>query len=285
VALAGLGAVSCGRADVAAARDLGGDDAAVPHLGGGSGDDAAPPEPPPPAHVAGRWGMRGETSDSVAADLAQVGGVVTGTLCFGGLPVDDAPFAGLYCAPVTGGRVDGRRLQFGAKFQGFTFAVDAFVSGDGKRIGGVYSWNDRRDLTAWWPLADGSTWVDPEQNWPSDLRPWSCGNPASSPGYELTLVDDSSGAGAYAADRTYLMVFCAGIAGELGAFGGDELQVTSVDGHTTTIVAGPVPETAPGLPTGLTLHFETSILASVEARMPSGATYSFSAVRSPGGSL
>jgi hypothetical protein len=103
----------------------------------------------------------------------------------------------------------------------------------------------------------------------------SCGPPPGAP----------AGSSEYTPDRTYLVVFCAGIAGDLGSFGGADLHVTTEGARTTTIVAGPVPETTPTLPTTVTLHFADGLLTTVEARTPSGATYSFRATRSSGGGI
>jgi hypothetical protein len=276
LALVGLAGSACGRADEAAARDT---DAGAPVT-----DSAVAPVAdagaPPPTNVAGRWGMRQLYSDSIAAELIQTGDVLTGTACSTGLSTD--PIDRLYCGPLQG-RVDGRRVRFSAALPTAHLDVDAYAPKDGSRIAGPYSVDGNDQLTAWSRLADGASWFDPEENWPADLLPWSCNDPAYNPGYRLTLVDDPTGSDAYTSDRTYLVVFCAGIAGDLGAFGGSDLHVTTVDGHTTAIVAGPVPETSPTLPTGLTLRFENSLLVGVEARTPSGATYGFRADRSLGG--
>jgi hypothetical protein len=295
VALVGFAALACGKGGdetgaPATAGASGGDVSARRGDAGALGSDAGNPrddaDAPPPVRVAGRWGMREKWSDQIAADLIQNGDVLSGTLCSAGLPVDPSDPAQSLCAPLAG-RVDGRHVRFSSRILTELVTIDAEASADGSRIGGGYSVDGRSDSTAWSRLADGASWVDPNENWPPDLLPWSCDDPAYNPGYELTLVhvNDPTASGEFTTDRTYLMVFCAGIAGDLGAFGGAELQVATVGGRTTTIIAGPVPETAPTLPTTLTLHFEHSLLVTVDARTPSGATYSFRAEHSPGGTL
>jgi hypothetical protein len=228
--------------------------------------------------------MRQAWADEVAAEIVQSGNILSGTLCAAGLPAGPSDTNALaFCGSIVGGYLDGRHVRFGATIEGMSVRVDADVSEDGARMGGRFWYGSANDWTSWWPIGGDSAWINPDENWPPDLRPWSCGD--QPPGYTLTLVDAPAGALDFARDRTYLMVFCGGIAGELGAFGGPDLTVTSENGHTIMIVAGPVPETTPTRPTGLTLRFENSVLVSVEARMPSGATYSFRATRSPGGTL
>jgi hypothetical protein len=231
--------------------------------------------------------MRQAWADSVAAELIQDGGVLTGTLCAGGLPTDPTdPLQTLDCGPIVDGRIEGRHVRFGAKLWIDVLSIDAEVSADGTRMGGRYLVDEMPpQLTAWWPLDARSGWVDPQEGWPSDLLPFSCGDPAYNPGYDLTLVDAPAGSSEFTPDRTYLVVFCAGIAGDLGAFGGADLHVTTEGGRTTTIVAGPVRETTPTPPTTVTLHFADGLLTTVEARTPSGATYSFRATRSSGGGI
>jgi hypothetical protein len=231
--------------------------------------------------------MRQAFADSVAVELIQDGEVLTGTLCAGGLPTDPTdPIQTYLCGPIVDGRIEGRHVRFGAKISVDVLTIDAEVSADGTRMGGRYVVEGMPpQLTAWWPLDARSGWVDPHEGWPSDLLPFSCGDAASNPGYDLTLVDESAGAAEFTPERTTLVVFCAGLAGGLGAFGGADLHVTTEGGRTTMIVAGPVPETAPTLPTTVTLHFADGLLTTVEARTSSGATYSFRATRSPGGGI
>jgi hypothetical protein len=293
--LAGLTGLAClpagERVDVSApVADAGtpGVDAGTPGVDAGTpGVDAGAPDATAAvrtgAYVAGRWAMREKYSDNVAAELIQTGDILSGTLCPGGLPTPTSgPPGG--CGPLTG-RVDGRHVRFSAWNFDALVQVDAEISADGSRIGGAYSVYGLTMSTAWSRLADGSGWFDPREGWPPDLLPWSCGDTPYSPGYLLTLVDDPTGSSEFTADRQYLVVFCAGIAGDLGSFGGSDLHVVTVDGHTTTIVAGPVPETTPTLPTQLTLHFENSLLVTVDVVTPSRATYSFRADRSPGGTI
>ena len=280
MALAGLAVFACGRMPPES-----GDDAGTPAAAADAGAPATAADAgaSAPAHVAGRWGMREEYADNPAAELIQTGDVLSGTLCPGGLPGDPNTDPG-GCGPLTG-RVDGRHVRFSAKNFEALVEVDAEVSMDGSRIGGTYSVYGVTMSTAWSRLEDGASWFDPNENWPPDLLEWSCGDPPYNPGYLLTLVDDPTGSAEFTPDRKYLVVFCAGIAGDLGSFGGADLHVVTVDGHTTTIVAGPVPETTPTLPTELTLHFEQSLLVRVDVVTPSGASYSFRADRSPGGTL
>jgi hypothetical protein len=65
--------------------------------------------------------------------------------------------------------------------------------------------------------------------------------------------------------------------GELGAFWSGEMTWNE---GAQTLVVGPVPETTPGAPVSLSLHFDGATLTTVEAVMASGARYHFNATAS-----
>jgi hypothetical protein len=69
------------------------------------------------------------------------------------------------------------------------------------------------------------------------------------------------------------------VPGQLGSFWSGEMAWRA---DQQTLVVGPVPETAPGLPVAMSLRFDGTApagpaLASVEAVMASGARYQFQA--------
>ena len=99
-------------------------------------DAGLPVQPRPdassPFHLTGRWGMRGEYAEGIAADLQQDGAVLTGFLCANGLPNTQTPsfLVAQYCGAIADGHVDGNRIRFGTTIQsGLThLVVDAVVS-------------------------------------------------------------------------------------------------------------------------------------------------------------
>jgi len=262
-------------------------------------DAGLPVQPRPdassPFHLTGRWGMRGEYAEGIAADLQQDGAVLTGFLCANGLPNTQTPsfLVAQYCGAIADGHVDGNRIRFGTTIQsGLThLVVDAVVSSDSSRMQGRFfegaaaptgpddsSWNELPG--GWQRLSPGHDPIRPDSDWfewpglPEDVAP-SCRGDG---GYDLTLIDATPGATEFTSARTYELLFCGGVVSQLGVFGGDDLRFTlGPDGKTTTIEAGPVPDTVPGLATSATLHLEAGAVTRVEATTAGGASYSFTA--------
>ena len=265
-------------------------------------DAGLPVQPQPdassPFHLTGRWGMRGEYAEGIAADLRQDGVVITGILCANGLPnAQTTSFTvAQYCGAIVDGHVDGNRVRFVTAIQsGLThLVVDVVVSSDSSRMQGRFfeggsaptgpddsSWNELPG--GWQRLTAGHDPINPDSDWflwpglPPDVAP-SCRGDS---GYDLTLVDATPGAAEFTSARTYELLLCGGVVSQLGVFGGDDLQFTlGPDGKTTTIEAGPVPDTVPGLATSATIHLEAGAVTRVEAKTASNATYSFTASRS-----
>jgi hypothetical protein len=190
-----------------------------------------------------------------------------------------------------GGRIEGRQVQLRYSISfggGASIAADAFVSADGRRMGGRFrellspsnaeppSWQDAP--TAWLRIDPEDIWLRSSKSWPSDFSKW--------PGvrtYQLTLLDDATGRAEFSREKPYSLEIHMGtrkgIAGDLGSFWIDELSFAlGPSGETTTIIAGPVPETAPILPVELKLGLQDATVIQVDARTPSGATYRFNAL-------
>jgi hypothetical protein len=194
------------------------------------------------------------------------------------------------CGAITG-NIDGRhvRFQFQVDFGGgVTFAADVYVSADGNRMAGRFFTALQKNApldgpgwlsepTAWGRLAPTESWFA-RPTWPSDLDQ-ALSDFGS--GYDLTLVDDPNNGDDFSTLRTYRLArLASGLVGNLGAFLPNEISFTqSPTGETTTILAGPVPETAPGLPTALTVDLQGGAAVRVQASMTSGATYAFTAAK------
>jgi hypothetical protein len=255
---------------------------------------APPPMPLPPIAtlVSGRWGVLQQYSESDAVTLEERGGTLSGTGCSGYLPPEgEGGFPGT-CGPLTGDIARRRvRFQFQVDFDGgLTFAADLYASADGQRMAGRYfvafmknapldgpGWHS--EPTAWGRLAPTESWFA-RAAWPPELdAAWAMGSPES--GYDLTLVDDPGNGDDFSPQRSYrLAQLGSGLVGDLGAFLPNELSFAKApSGETTTISAGPVPETAPGLAVALKLDLLEGALVRVQATMASGKSYAFAAVR------
>jgi hypothetical protein len=91
----------------------------------------------------------------------------------------------------------------------------------------------------------------------------------------LVLSDDPAPGGDFSGQQPYLLDLSDQfVSGGLGSFWDREM---SWSGDEQTLVVGPVPETAPGLPVELRLHYDGPALVSVEAAMASGLRYHFQA--------
>jgi hypothetical protein len=234
-------------------------------LGGGGTPDAG--SPTAGADLTGRWAMF-EWEDPVIVDLRQTGGALAGGGCCGSL--SDQSYAGECCGAVSG-QVADRRASFGFAFdfsgEHYDYSTDVFVSADGQRMTGTFSW-------AGFPVA----WV----RIPSTDPRIPAADPALQQvidahacGYTIVLSDDPAPGGDFEANHTYMLgVADQYVAGDLGAFWSGEMSWNAAE---QTLTTGPVPETAPSLPVALSLRFDGATLVSVEATMVSGVRYDFQA--------
>jgi hypothetical protein len=233
--------------------------AAVALAAQGCQDDGAGSGP----DLSGRWAMF-RFEDPVVVDIDQAGSAIQGQGCCG-------IFAGEHdiscCGPLTGQIVD-RRASFGFSFdyggEPHVYSTDAFVSSDGKRMAGTFSpWGGPM---AWVRIGAYEAYLPP---------PSSALESVTSGHYTLVLSDNPGAGSDFSWQPTYVLftdprfVF-----GDLGAFWSGEMTWNA---DQQTLVVGPVPETAPGLPVAMSLRFDGAALASVEAVMASGARYQFQA--------
>ena len=213
--------------------------------------------------VGGRWAMLG-FEDPVAVDLDQGGDAIQGRGCCIGFPGDTEISC---CGPVTGQIVD-RRASFGFAFdhggEPYVYSTDAFVSSDGKRMAGTFSRGGVQ--VAWVRIGTYAPYLPPPN---SALESVTTGH------YALVLSDDPGAGSDFSPQATYaLSVSAQFVSGHLGAFWSGEMAWNA---DQRTLVVGPVPETAPGLPVAMSLRFDATALASVEVVMASGARYRFQA--------
>jgi hypothetical protein len=208
--------------------------------------------------------------DPVAVSLSQSGTELSGRGCCAGLGIDEALDC---CGPIKGGSIVGRDVDFAFTFQsGFgTYAADVFVSADGQRMAGRFhdlvSWGGP---TAWLRIDAADAWLPyPNVALPAEMRSLAAG-------FDLVL-DSAAPVGAFSPDTEYSLYIRGSsgaiLAGDLGAFWEGEL---SWNDSNETLIAGPVPETHPDLPTELHLRFAGQTLIDVVATLPSGDTATFS---------
>jgi len=236
---------------------------------GGDSPDASDAGPATALNLTGRWAMF-VWEDPVAVDITEMdGGVLQGQGCCGGFA--DVSSQLQCCGAVTGTIAD-RHAQFGFSFGHgeYQYMTDVYVSSDRQRMAGTFG--------SGFPVA----WVrigPMDANLPFNSDGFRDLTDAHTGDYELLLSDDPTPGTDFAAQRTYAFAIGGGyVWGDLGAFWSHEIRWNDAD---QTIVAGPVPETAPGVPVSLTLHFAGdggTVLTSVEAVMASGVRYPFQAM-------
>jgi hypothetical protein len=217
--------------------------------------------------ISGRWALFG-FEDPVAVELQQTGTVLAGKGCCTGFQ-SNIPLA--CCGPVTGQCAD-RRASFGFSFDlggTYEYATDAFVSADGSRMAGTFSRIDT-------PVA----WIRVKPTDSTFLRADPLVEKALSDrvaSYDLVVTDTTPAGDDFSPQQTYhIFIRSEDVGGALGAFwAGEAAWIASEQ----TLVVGPVPETAPGLPVALRLRFDGNLLTSVDATMASQATYHFRATQ------
>lgn len=221
-----------------------------------------------PSGLTGRWAMF-KWEDPVAVDLREHDGVLEGNGCCGGFR--DASYELNCCGPVQGEVAD-RRASFGFSFDFnrsgavYDYSTDVFVSADGQRMAGTFSRTG--EPVAWLRIASD----EPSLAYLTAPLP-ALGEHAGS--YGLLLTDDPAPGADFVAQRVYQMnVNEQFVYGELGAFWSPEMSWRA---DVQTLSAGPVPETAPGLPVALSIQVDGSTVVAVEAKMASGLRYHFQA--------
>jgi hypothetical protein len=229
--------------------------------------DTSPDAGTTPSGLTGRWAMF-KWEDPVAVDLRENDGVLEGRGCCSGFQ-DDVRFN--CCGPVNGNVAD-RRASFGFSFDYngsgavYDYSTDVFVSADGRRMAGTFSRTGE-------PVA----WVRLASDEPS-LVYWATPVPAlaeHSGVYGLVLTDDPAPGADFVGQSVYRMVVSDRfVFGALGSFWSQEM---SWHADAQTLAAGPVPETAPGLPVALSIQADGPTVVSVEATMASGVRYHFQA--------
>jgi hypothetical protein len=232
-------------------------------------DPADPANPGGGPDVSGRWAMFA-WEDPVAVDIAQAGSVIEGQGCCAGFPGQDSA---LDCCGAVMGQILERRASFGFSIDGlgepYIYSTDVFVSADGSRMAGTFSRTG--SAVAWVKIGAHEPYLpstDPALGEVIRARTGS---------YVLVLSDDPAPGDDFAPGQTYrLTVGSEAVAGQLGSFWSGEISWSAGE---QTLVAGPVPETAPGLPVAMSLHFDAAALGSVEAVMASGVRYQFRATR------
>src|SRR5262245_28953855 len=228
---------------------------------GKTGDDSHPVA----SSLTGRWAMI-HFEDPVTVDLTEKDRKLDGNGCCGG--IDDLSQSLNCCAPVSG-QFAGVQASFGFSFnlgaEPYDYTTDVYVSADRNRMAGSFS----RTST---PVA----WVriDPSQpSLPLNHTTLQVGLDKLQGSYGLRLADNPPPGADFDPQRVYQFNIDGHfVYGELGPFWGGEMAWREAD---QTLVAGPVPATAPTLPTALSLHADGSTIVSVEATMPSGLRYHF----------
>jgi hypothetical protein len=238
---------------------------------GPDAEDAAPPPPAQPelASPFGRWGMFA-FEDPVAIDITGPFGIG----CYAGLPDPQGWNERDECTPLEDVRGDGQHLEFAFMAETYRYAADVMFSTDATRMAGrfhgVGGWSTR--TTSWLRLDDGEVWLKyhGEQAMLDALRPRGGGfvmllEQGPVPGFERGIEYDLSlsvqGYGAY-------------LAGDLGAFWGDEMRWNEED---EILSVGPVPVTDPSLAVSLTMDFRRGDTVWVVATWASGFSSTFAA--------
>lgn len=240
------------------------------------------PEPFPPL-IDGTWGMFTENTDHIGVSLDMHQRSLTGFGCFSGFPNDksEPSFVADTCGEIIRGSIDGTQVQFEfevSSLGGIRYWNDVFAARDASRMAGHASYSYLSDsppptLAVWLPMEPDQGWLSSDLEWPDSIAWQNDG----ARGYDLTLDDPASGSD-FTADQKYRIDrYRNGLVGDLGAFWASELTFSVDPQGELVLSAGPVAETAPWLPVHLELSFAAGQVVRAQARMPSGATYFFSA--------
>jgi hypothetical protein len=221
----------------------------------------------PAIDVSGNWAMF-HFEDPVAVSLTQRGTELSGRGCCAGLGADEALDC---CGPIKGGSIVDRNVAFAFSFESGSYAADVFVSADGQRMAGRFHGSAALGSpTAWVRIGPADLWLPR----PSVPLPAAVGS--LNGGFDLVLAGTAP-VGAFLPSTPYRLSIRSShevmLSGDLGAFWEGELSWNDND---ETLIAGPVPETHPDLPTELHLRFEAETLIDVVATLPSGDKATFS---------
>jgi hypothetical protein len=208
--------------------------------------------------LSGRWAMF-RFEDPVAVDLHESNGQLQGEGCCGGFGGDH-----LQCCGAVQGYAADRQATFGFSFdyasEHLDYSTSVFVSADGQRMAGTFSLSGS-------PV----TWlrIGPRD---ANLVPDPIPTPVNG-SFALALSDAPAPGTDFSAEAPLTLVLDTHfVSGDLGSFWSGDVSWNTAE---QTLVVGPVPETAPGLPVALRLRFDGTGLASVEATMASGLRYHF----------
>src|SRR5687768_13613405 len=218
----------------------------------------------------------GQTVDDggVAAELAQTNGVVTGTGCVVGLPTPTSGSAE-YCGLLSG-KIEGARVTFGYDAIIASEGADLWVSSDGQRMAGRHAFNGEWFAPVAWLRIQATDAHLPKS---PELEPVASVLAARLGSWVLTQLEGPEPNFLGRSDLGVVFnIQRDRVLGTLGAFWLSEMRWSEAD---NVLEVGPVPETVPGLPVHLSLHFEASLLQSVEATLPSGQRQRFSATDAP----
>jgi hypothetical protein len=267
-----VSALGCGRGGLldptAAPSGPGGGGAAGP------GDAALAPGPLPPAPVAGYWFMYGfEDPVTVHLEVGPVGSDgrsfnVTGMGCDVGWRslFDPSNDVNGDCGELHGHGA-GLALDFSFYFRHWktTYTMHVQASKDGTRMAGTLDGQSEydgsvvgREIYGWLRLEDVGvrssldTWKLPS----ADLGPLPDDSWTGPSGFTFALQGDVQ-IGRWVPGQQYFVtassVYVDSFTGDLGPFWNPDFHW---DEATRTLTAGPVPETAPGMPVTLELHVE-----------------------------
>lgn len=250
---------------------------------GTGGSAGTPVDASPPIDISGRWAMF-NFEDPVGVLLSESS---TGTLMGRGCAVyaprgvsdggpDLTPQGPSLCGGITGS-VSGNQASFRFSFSDYssgTYATEVTISSDGQRMAGFFHVGDYDSSfrVSWLRVPPDQLWlVQPYQSFDPDALEGS---------YSLTLSSveaSANGATEYVPGKTYKLSYWRhAIGGDLGSFWQTEASAPTAVGP---LRVGPVPATAPELPTEMSLDFDEQGFTRVAATTGSGHTYVFGATK------
>jgi hypothetical protein len=215
--------------------------------------------------------------DPVGVKLAESAeGALTGRGCAVGAPESPVSpdFQLSLCGDVVGS-VTGHQASFGFAFAlgpPVAYRATVTVSNDAQRMTGVFN-NGTADSgypMTWLRVPDGAAWLERGPSTPEQLELEGT--------YDLRLVSVADRRGVeYVANKTYLLRYSRRtLSGDLGCFWWNEMSNADAG---SPLQVGPVPATAPELPTRLSLDFDTTGFTEIEAVTASGNIYTFAVTR------
>jgi hypothetical protein len=153
------------------------------------------------------------------------------------------------------------------------YGATVTVSSDAQRMTGVFNTGtaDFEYPMTWLRVPDGAPWLErtPPTSEPIDPLEGT---------YDLRLAGVADRRGAeYVADKTYWLRYSRHtLSGHLGCYWSSEIANPN---SGSPLKVGPVPATAPDLPTRMSLEFDTQGFTEIEAVTASGNVYTFAVTR------